>query len=147
MPTPIRSIQAHQGWLRGLAVSHDGTRIASCGNDRMVRIWSAGDGQLIRELPRHPNIPYCVQFVRGSYDVVSGDIVGNIIHWRAEDGVQVRQLDLQEIFSHVGDIAPFGGVINLSFSRKRPRNPWPLVPAEAGHGGSPQANSVVGPRA
>jgi WD40 repeat protein len=116
MPTPIRSIQAHQGWLRGLAVSHDGTRIASCGNGRMVRIWSAGDGQLIRELPRHPNIPYCVQFVPGSYDVVSGDIVGNIIHWRAEDGVQVRQLDLHEIFSHVGDIAPFGGVINLSFS-------------------------------
>ena len=31
--------------------------------------------------------------------------------------------------------------------RKRPRNPWPLGPAEAGHGGSPQASSGVGARA
>lgn len=72
MPTPIRSIQAHQGWLRRPAVSHDGTRIASCRNGRMVRIWS-------------PATANC-------------------------------QLDPHEIFSHVGDIAPFGGVINLSFS-------------------------------
>ncbi|MFN9719794.1 MAG: WD40 repeat domain-containing protein [Planctomycetota bacterium] len=115
VPTPVRSIQAHQGWLRGIAVSHDGQRIATCGNDKFVRIWSAADGQLIRELPGHPSVVYCLQFVPGSYDVVSGDIVGNIIHWRADDGSQVRQFDLHEIVSHVGDLAPFGGVINLSF--------------------------------
>lgn len=116
MPKPLRSIQAHQGWLRGLAVSHDGQRVATCGNDKLVKVWSAADGQLIRELPGHPHIPYCVHFAPGSYDLVSGDIVGNIIHWRTEDGSQVRRFDLHEIFSHIGDLAPFGGVINLSFS-------------------------------
>jgi DNA replication protein DnaC len=30
---------------------------------------------------------------------------------------------------------------------KRPTNPWPLGPAEVGHGGSPQAISGVGARA
>jgi WD40 repeat protein len=115
-PQPVRSIQAHQGWLRGLAVSHDGQRVATCGNDKLVKVWSAADGQLIRELPGHPNIPYCVKFVPGNYDLVSGDIVGNIIQWKAEDGSKVRQFDLHEIFSHIGDKAPFGGIINMSFS-------------------------------
>lgn len=115
-PQPIRAIQAHQGWIRGLAVSHDGQRVATCGNDRLVKIWSAADGQLIRELTGHRNIPYCLQFIPRSYDLVSGDIAGNIIQWRADDGTQVRQFDLREIVSHVGDLAPFGGVISLSFS-------------------------------
>ena len=40
-----------------------------------------------------------------------------------------------------------GWANSLTFGGKRPRNPWPLGPAEAGHGGSPQANSVVAARA
>lgn len=115
-PQAQRVIQAHKGWLRGLSVSHDGQRIATCGNDQLVRVWSAADGQLIREMAGHPNIPYCVQFVPGSYDLVSGDIVGNIHHWRAGDGGLVRKFEAKEIFSHIGDIAPFGGIINLVFS-------------------------------
>ncbi len=115
-PQPKQSIQAHQGWLRGLAVSDDGQRVVTCGNDRLEKIWSAADGQLIREMSGHPNLPYCVQFVPGTYDVVSGDIVGNIHHWRADDGGLMRKFDASEIFSHIGDIAPFGGVISLTFS-------------------------------
>jgi WD domain, G-beta repeat len=113
---PKQTIQAHKGWLRGLAVSHDGQRIVTCGNDKLVRIWSATNGQMIREMASHSNLPYCVQFVPGSYDVVSGDIVGNIHHWRADDGGLIRKFDASEIFNHIGDIAPFGGVINLAFS-------------------------------
>ena len=115
-PKPKQTIQAHQGWLRGLAVSQDGQRVVTCGNDKLVKIWSAADGQLIREMSGHPHLPYCVQFVPGSHDVVSGDIVGNIFHWRADDGGLMRKFDASEIFSDIGDIAPFGGVINLTFS-------------------------------
>lgn len=115
-PQPVLTVQAHQGWLRGLAVSHDGQRIATCGNDKLVKVWSAADGQLVCELAGHPNLPYCVQFVPGTYDLVSGDIVGNIFQWHAEDRSVVRKLDVAEIFSHIGDIAPFGGIINLAFS-------------------------------
>lgn len=115
-PQPQQTIQAHKGWLRGLAVSHDGQRIATCGNDQMVKVWSAPDGRLLHEMSGHPNLPYCVQFVPGTYEVVSGDIVGNIFHWRANDGGLARKFDASEIFSHIGDIAPFGGIINLTFS-------------------------------
>jgi len=116
-PQPQRVIQAHQGWLRGLAVSHDGLRIVTCGNDKLVKVWSAADGQLIRELDGHRNLPYCVQFVPGTYEIVSGDIVGNVYHWQAGDGEVIRKFDAVELFFHIADRAPFGGIINMVFSQ------------------------------
>ncbi|MBM4005809.1 MAG: WD40 repeat domain-containing protein [Planctomycetes bacterium] len=115
-PQPVRRIQAHQGWLRGLAVSGDGQLLATCGNDRLVKVWNATDGQLIRELPGHSSIPYCLHFVPGSQELVSGDITGNIHHWRSDAGQLVRKFDASEIHNLIGDLAPFGGIINLAFS-------------------------------
>ena len=51
-PKPIREIVAHKGWIRTLAVSPDGKLIASGGNDRVVKLWTA-DGQPVRELSGH----------------------------------------------------------------------------------------------
>jgi len=120
-PKPQRTIQTHQGWLRGLAVSHDGQRIATCGNDMLVKIWSTADGKLIQEMQGHPYLPYCVQFVPGSYDLVSGDIMGLVIQWSAEGGTKVREFDAREIANHVGDRAPFGGIVNMTFSPDKKR--------------------------
>ena len=116
MPPIIKRIPAHQGWLRGLAVSSDGQRVATCGNDRLVKVWNAADGQLIRELPGHSSIPYCLHFVPGSLELVSGDITGNIHHWRTDDGQLLRKFDATEIHNLIGDLAPFGGIISLAFS-------------------------------
>jgi hypothetical protein len=115
-PQPIRRVQAHRGWLRGLAGSSDGRLVATCGNDGLVRVWSAGDGQLIRELAGHSGIPYCLHFVPGSSELVSGDILGGIHHWQTTDGALLRKLDASEIHNLIGDLAPFGGIISLSFS-------------------------------
>ncbi|MFM8271636.1 MAG: WD40 repeat domain-containing protein [Gemmata sp.] len=115
-PAPVKEIGAHQGWVRGVAVSHDGHRVATCGNDKLVKVWSARDGKLIREHAGHPAVVYCVQFVPGSDDLVSGDIVGNICHWKAEDARMSRAFDLKEIHSNIGKLAPFGGIISLAFS-------------------------------
>ncbi|MEY3460168.1 MAG: hypothetical protein RL215_3325 [Planctomycetota bacterium] len=116
MPQPVRSIHAHQGWLRGLAVSPDGQRVATCGNDRLLKVWNTADGQLIQELAGHSSIPYCVLFVPGSQEIVSGDITGNIHHWRIDNAQLVRKFDASEIHNLIGDLAPFGGIINLAFS-------------------------------
>ncbi|GDX92760.1 MAG: WD40 repeat domain-containing protein [Planctomyces sp.] len=113
---PVRSVQAHRGWLRCLAVSADGAWVASCGNDSLVKIWSAADGSLVREFSGHVDLPYCLQFVPGAGELVSGDIRGNVLHWRMVDGEVLRKFDAGAMFSHVGDIAPFGGAIGLSFS-------------------------------
>jgi len=115
-PKPVRDVPAHHGWVRGLAVSQDGQRIATCGNDNLVKIWSAQDGKLVRELSGHPCNVYCVHFVPGSHECVSGDVMGNIYHWKTDDSKPTRTFDVKEIFFHIGDLAPFGGIINLTFS-------------------------------
>src|SRR5688572_18061587 len=40
---------AHDGWVRQIAVSPDGSCIATCGHDRFARIWDASDGKLLAE--------------------------------------------------------------------------------------------------
>lgn len=52
----------------------------------------------------------------GSQELVSGDITGNIHHWRSDDGQLVRKFDASEIHNLIADLAPFGGIINLAFS-------------------------------
>ena len=34
-----------RGWVRAVAVSPDGKTLASCGNDHLVKLWSAADGK------------------------------------------------------------------------------------------------------
>jgi WD40 repeat protein len=120
-PVPVRVIDTKHGWLRGLAVSSDGQRLASVGNDRLVKVWSATDGSLLHEFAGHPQITYCVQFVPGAYDLVSGDVVGNVYHWRADTGQLERKFDGSAIHNMIGDIAPFGGIVNMAFSPDRKR--------------------------
>ena len=56
--TPLRTVEAHQGWVRAVAVSPDGKLLATCGNDNLVKLWNAADGTLVDELrgPREPRL-------------------------------------------------------------------------------------------
>jgi len=116
-PQPLRAHTAHAGWLRGLAVSGDGQTIATVGNDRLVKLWSATTGESLRTLEGHPQQVFCVQWVPGTRELVSGDCLGNIQHWSADDGKLLRQFEVRDTVSLIGDIAPFGGVLNLAFNR------------------------------
>ena len=52
-PKPLRTIDAHKGWVRAVAVSPDGKLLATCGNDHLVKLWSIPDGKLVREFAGH----------------------------------------------------------------------------------------------
>jgi hypothetical protein len=59
-----------------------------------------------------------------------------------------RPASVEDLVTHRNSGDLIAGASYFVFNgRKRPRNPWPLGPAEAGHGGSPQASSGVGARA
>ena len=49
----VAAQNAHDGWIRSVAVSPDGKRLATCGLDQVVRVWSAGDGSKQLELAGH----------------------------------------------------------------------------------------------
>jgi WD40 repeat protein len=63
--------EAHQGWIRALDVSPDGTLVATAGNDLPVKVWNMPDGTLGHSLAEHG---------LGRL-LVSGDLMGR--YWRA----------------------------------------------------------------
>ncbi len=75
-PEPIRTIEAHRGWVRALGVSLDGKILASGGNDRIVRLWEAASGRLVHELSGHLNHVYSLEFHPDGQSLLSGDLRG-----------------------------------------------------------------------
>ena len=61
-PKPIRTIEAHRGWVRAIAVSPDGKLLATGGNDRIVRLWDSSTGKLVRELNGHRGHIYSLEY-------------------------------------------------------------------------------------
>src|SRR5262249_52880773 len=59
---PAWSRPAHQGEVRCLAYSPDGSLIATGGTDGQVRLWRSGDGTLVRSDPGHFDVVNTVAF-------------------------------------------------------------------------------------
>ena len=59
---PIRTIEAHDGWVRAVVVSPDGSLVASVGNDLKVKLWNVADGKLVREMTGHESHIYNAVF-------------------------------------------------------------------------------------
>jgi len=70
----VRAVTGHDGWVRTLAVSPDGSLFATGGQDKTVRLWSTATGEQLCSLTGHENVVECVAFAqRGSGPVlVSG---------------------------------------------------------------------------
>jgi WD40 repeat protein len=60
--TSVRTLDAQTGKVTAVAVSPDGTRIASAGEDRAVRLWDAADGRQILSLPGAPDAVTALSF-------------------------------------------------------------------------------------
>lgn len=114
-PRPQRIVDAHRGWIRSLVVHPNGQSIATGGNDRLVKIWSATDGTLIRELKGHERHVYSLMF-HPSGELLSGDLLGNVIHWNIDTGAQIRTIDAKELHTPHGSHGSFGGVLSLALS-------------------------------
>lgn len=114
---PLRTIEAHQGWIRGVAVSADGTLLASCGNDALVRLWSLPEGKLLRTLVGHTCHVYRVGFHPSQPRLISGDLKGVLKDWDVSTGTLVRELDAKVLYKHDAVfMADIGGVRDLAWS-------------------------------
>jgi WD40 repeat protein len=116
-PTPIRNIEAHRGWVRAVAVSSDGQLLATCGNDRLVKLWSAADGKLVRALAGHDCHVYNVAFHPGGGRLVSADLKGVVQDWDLTKGRAERALDAGVLWKYDANFrADIGGVRGMAFS-------------------------------
>jgi WD40 repeat protein len=108
--------KAHDGWIRSVAVSPDGKRLATCGLDQTVRVWSSENGAKLTELAGHGEDVFSAAFHPDGRSLVSGDFKGNIKHWDLETGTCLRDLDARVLFK-LDRLQDVGGVRSLAFDR------------------------------
>jgi WD40 repeat protein len=116
-PKPVRQVEAHDGWVRAVAASPDGRLIASCGNDGLVKLWSAANGAPVRTFAGHGCHVYNVAFHPDGDRLVSADLKGVIKDWDWKAGKLVRDLDAKALHKYdAGFMADIGGARGLAFS-------------------------------
>ena len=115
-PKPLRTVAAHDGWIRSVAVSPDGQLVASCGNDNLVKLWSAVDGSPVRTLAGHDCHVYHVAFHPGGTHLASADLKGVGKDWDVAGGKCVRDLDAKPLYKYdPGFRADIGGARGMAF--------------------------------
>lgn len=114
---PFRSELAHRYWVRSAALSPDGALLATCGTDKTVKLWSIGEGKLLRELKGHEKDVYRVLFHPSGQLLISGDLKGDIRHWEIATGRELRTLNANKLWHFDGgQQVDYGGARDLAFS-------------------------------
>lgn len=122
----IRTIDGHTRQVRCLAVSPDGTRIASVGDDMVCRIWNMSTGERLHELRGHEartptnfvSMLYVCAYSNDGRRLATGDRVGHVVIWDTANGRQLSAVEAPTLYTWDGvqRIRSIGGVRGLVFS-------------------------------
>ncbi|OAI41527.1 hypothetical protein AYO40_00400 [Planctomycetaceae bacterium SCGC AG-212-D15] len=125
---PVRTVAAHERWIRQLALSPDGKVLASVGDDMAARLWDSESGKPIRvlrghaaRLPRYqyPNKLYACAFSPDGKFLAANDETAQVIIWEAGTGKEAARFEAPT-FYHGNDWDrnnhPYGGLRSLAFA-------------------------------
>jgi len=117
---------AHAKWIRKLAASPDGSRIASIADDMVCRLWDASTGKLVSELRGHQektphgygSMLYAVAFSPDGTLIVTGDKVGHVVVWDAKKGTQLASVEAPVMYTWdpVQRLHSIGGIRSVAIS-------------------------------
>ncbi len=122
----IRTNDTHTRQLRQLAVSPDGTKLASVADDMVCKLWNIADGTLIRDLRGHEertpthftSMLYCCAFSNDGTKLATGDRVGRVCIWNVANGERLSTVEVPSLYTWDATqrIRSIGGIRSLAFS-------------------------------
>jgi WD40 repeat protein len=122
----VRRVEGHALWVRDLAVTPDGTRLVSVGDDMLVKIWDADTGKLIQALEGHaPRTPqghvtalYVVAISPDGQYIASADRIGDVLIWQLSTGKLVHRFQVPTLYTYDPRQRKrsIGGIRSLAFS-------------------------------
>ena len=89
---PAKVIAAHKDAILDLAFIPDGKTLATCGYDRLIKLWDAETGRLVRELKDHSDAVYGVAFSPDGALLASGSADRAVKVWQVADGKRLYTL-------------------------------------------------------
>ncbi len=115
-PQPLVTIaEAHDGWVRDMAVSANGQFLATCGMDQKVCVWTSV-GRKVRELTGHNDDVFSVGFHPNNRSLVSGDMHGKVFQWDINTGRKTREFDCGVLYT-LSRLQDVGGVRRIVFDQ------------------------------
>jgi WD40 repeat protein len=78
----------HANGVMSVALSPDGTLLATGGSDKTIKLWALGPRSLLRTLTGHANLVTSLAFA-SDRELVSADYDGNVIVWDVRAGAAV----------------------------------------------------------
>ncbi|MBI1375121.1 MAG: hypothetical protein GC159_20575 [Phycisphaera sp.] len=105
--------QAHDGWLRDVALTPDGARVVTCGMDNAVCVHAVTDGKLERRVAGHDDL-FAVAVTPDGAGLLAAGMRGVIRQWSLAEGAQVRDLNAEAMYKY-DRIQDVGGVRALRF--------------------------------
>jgi len=123
----VRKIDgAHAKWIRHLALSPDGKKLASVGDDMVCRVWDVATGKKLLELRGHEektpthylSMLYAVAWSADGKRIATGDKVGHIVVWDSETGASVGTMETPVMYTWdpTARRHSIGGIRSLAFS-------------------------------
>lgn len=94
--------KAHDGWVRSVAISTDGTKLLTGGKDGQARLWSVADGKPLLELD-HAEDVFAVAIHPDGQTAVTGDLFGKIKQWDLKTGKPTREIDASTLHYYQRD--------------------------------------------
>ncbi|MCA9063730.1 MAG: hypothetical protein KDA96_11745 [Planctomycetaceae bacterium] len=121
-----RVANAHGRWIRRLALSPDGTRLASVADDMQTRIWNVASGECLLclgdydlETPNgYPSMLYAVTWSADGAWLATGDKTGRVLIRDSSDGRVIRTMETPVMYTWDPKARrhSIGGIRSLAFS-------------------------------
>ena len=122
----IRTVDAHTRQIRQLAISPDGTKLASVADDMKCKLWNVATGERLHELTGHEertptnfgSMLYCCAFSNDGTKLATGDRVGHVVIWDVANGRQLGSIEVPSLYTWDATqrIRSIGGIRSLAFS-------------------------------